>query len=149
MRTGIVIGLIVGVAVGAVALIKSKEKKYAEVQSPETDEEEKKEESSEVKEKIRKTAVKVVNWILTHKDDIEAATLVLGLMSAVINFKNKVNEGRKAVIKKPTKKDPFLKDISTLDGVLNDMIENKITVGHCEDESRGVKFDIVMKGEAA
>lgn len=145
MKSKLIAGLIIGGAAVVVALLaKKKEKKYAEVQSPE--EEEKSEESDEIKAKIAKAATKVVNWILNHKDDIEAATLVISLASACVGFRNKVNEGRKAVSKTP----PFrmAKTKMTVDEVVKDMVQHKIDIGHCETDDN-IKFDIVMKGAAA
>lgn len=101
--TKALIGVLIGGAAAVVAayVIKKKEKKYAEVQSSEKEEveEDDKKETSEIKEKISSAAKKIVEWVLTHKDEIEAATAVLGLASACLNFKNKVVEGRKAVDK--------------------------------------------------
>lgn len=101
--TKALIGVLIGGAAAVVAayVIKKKEKKYAEVQSSEKEEveEDDEKETSEIKEKISSAAKKIVEWVLTHKDEIEAATAVLGLASACLNFKNKVVEGRKAVDK--------------------------------------------------
>lgn len=105
--TKALIGVLIGGAAAVVAayVIKKKEKKYAEVQSSEKEVEEVEEDdekkTSEIKEKISSAAKKIVEWVLTHKDEIEAATAVLGLASACLNFKNKVVEGRKAVDKTP------------------------------------------------
>ena len=115
MKSKVIISLILGGAAVVVASIIKGRKQYAEVKSSEEADKENTE-NNEIKEKIAKAAEKVVAWILSHKNEIEAATLALGLMSAVCNFRNKVNEGRKAVDKTPNKK-------GTLDIVIEDMLK--------------------------
>lgn len=131
--TKALIGVLIGGAAAVVAayVIKKKEKKYAEVQAPENEEEET---SSEIKEKMQAAAKKVVRWILDHKDDIEAATAVLGLASACLSFKNKVVEGRKVVSKTPTRNE--------LKGTKDDL--GKITADQALEHVKKTKNNLLI-----
>lgn len=100
MKNKLLIGALAVVAAAVVAVVINKSKtKYAKVQSSDTEEE--RAEDSEAKKKIAIAAKKMVEWIINHKDYIEAATLVVGLAAKVITLRNKVNEGRNVVNKTP------------------------------------------------
>lgn len=139
MKNKALIGALIGVAAAivAVAISKKNEKKYASVSStPEQETNEVKEDDTDTKKKIAKAAAKMTAWILAHRDDIEAVTLVLSLAAAAFNLKNKVKEGRKAVIKRP--------GYGSLEWIAKDMIKNDITDAEVNWEDKAI-FDIHMK----
>lgn len=94
--------VLLGAAIGAVVYISaiklSKTKVYAEVNPiPEED--------SEVQKKIKDAALKMTNWILEHKDDIQAVTLVITLAAAVIKLSSAVRDYNLSIFRNPD--DPF------------------------------------------
>lgn len=91
MLSTLVKGLIVaGVAVAGVTAITiaTRKKTYAETTSEDFEEEVS--EDPTLKEKIAQAAIKMVNWITENKDRIEAASVVIGLMSACIDLSTKL-----------------------------------------------------------
>ena len=136
MNNKLLIGALVGVATAIVVSVVTRKKKYAEVVAPESEESSSKNDP-DVKKKIASAAAKMTHWILDHKNDIEAVTLVVSLAASVINLKNKVNDGRKAVTKTPT-------DKSTLDWVIQDMLDKDYKSATVDWKNKAL-FDISMR----
>lgn len=93
MLNTLVKGLIaVGVAAVGVGVVvaATRKKKYAETTSDDFEEEIS--EDPTLKEKIAQAAIKMVNWITENKDQLEAASVVIGLMASCMDLASKINE---------------------------------------------------------
>jgi len=144
MKNKILIGALVGLGVMAIGyLLSNKEKNYISVNGEQTSEEDEKEDIT-VKEKIKAAANRMVNWVITHKDHIEAVSLVLGMIAAGIDVSNKVKAGRNAVAKTPKTKGSS--DYLDAEQILQRVRETRHSVVATDD--KGFSFIVMPEGGA-
>lgn len=148
MGKKLLIGMLIGGAIGAVALFAAKkEKNYISVNGEDSSEDEPKEDPT-IKDKIRRAAEKVVAWIMEHKDYFEAASVVLSMVSACYSLKNEVLKGRKVVSKTPTVRDkrPNNEFLSG-DEIIKRVKDTRRSVVATDDN--GFNFIVMPEGGAA
>ncbi len=161
------------------AIEKHVEKKYAEVGTPkrplnETTEDdidipEKKEDVKEkVKEvsanavkEMKKAAMKVVNFVTEHKEEVDSITSIFGLLASIFTLKGAYQKSKMPIpasaispIVKPKTKyydevTGFVGEGPVLD-LINDVLDNgPIRFSNDGDKERDVLCMVVKKGEAA
>ena len=84
---GITIG---GAAIVTVYLLSKKNKTYIDMNQSETEEEVKETKKDVVEKKVKEAGEKMANWILEHKDYIEAGTAVVGFVASLFSLRNAV-----------------------------------------------------------
>lgn len=139
MNKGIIAGVtaVVGVtaAVAGIFFYKKhkKKKKYAEttcrnskkakaktkVEEPE--EAEDFEEEKDFSEKVEETFVNVCEFVVEHEKEIEAVSMILGVVTGIISFRNAIKEG-KAMDDMNAKLDLLLRESSPPDGIFHERI---------------------------
>jgi hypothetical protein len=162
MEKNLLIGITIGgAAVAALYFLKNKKKKYVEVNKEEfEDAEEVKEEKTVVdsaKEKIKEAAVKMVNWIMEHKDQIEAGSAALTFATALVSLRNAIVPKKPKGMVTMNKKeyDDYISEMfyRAKNNILNDFYEEMYAQGgktlNCTDGKRQLIITTNQIGEAA
>lgn len=116
MDKKLIIGLIAGGACAIALYLLKKKKKYATIGGNSEEADDNDRESTD--EKIVKGAEKMVNWILEHKDQIEAVTTGVSFITSLICLKN--------AIRPKHKKGVITLDEKELKAIINDRIEREV-----------------------
>lgn len=162
MEKNLLIGITIGgAAVAALYFLKNKKKKYVEVNKEEfEDAEEVKEEKTVVdsaKEKIKEAAIKMVNWIMEHKDQIEAGSAALTFATALVSLRNAIIPKKPKGMVTMNKKeyDDYISKMfyRAKNNILNDFYEEMYAQGgktlNCTDGKRQLIITTNQIGEAA
>ena len=162
MEKNLLIGITIGgAAVAALYFIKGKKKKYVEVNKEEfEDAEEVKEEKTiadSAKEKIKEAAIKMVNWIMEHKDQIEAGSAALTFVTALVSLRNAIVPKKPKGMVTMNKKecDDYISEMfyRAKNDILNDFYEEMYAQGgktlNCTDGKRQLIITTNQIGEAA
>jgi hypothetical protein len=162
MEKNLLIGITIGgAAVAALYFLKNKKKKYVEVNKEEfEDTEEVKEEKTIVdsaKEKIKEAAIKMVNWIMEHKDQIEAGSAALTFATALVSLRNAIIPKKPKGMVTMNKKecDDYISEMfyRAKNNILNDFYEEMYAQGgktlNCTDGKRQLIITTNQIGEAA
>lgn len=90
------IGAVASVATAVYIVNKKTEKLYADL-TEESAEDEKKEDSdiSKIKAAADKKCTEILAWVITHREQIEAASMILGVAGASLSIINSVREYRR------------------------------------------------------
>lgn len=161
MEKNLLIGITIGgAAVAALYFLKNKKKKYVEVNKEEfEDAEEVKEEKTVIdsaKEKIKEAAVKMVNWIMEHKDQIEAGSAALTFVTALVSLRNAIIPKKPKGMVTMNKKecDDYISEMfyRAKNNILNDFYEEMYAQGgktlNCTDGKRQLIITTNQIGEA-
>ena len=161
MEKNLLIGITIGgAAVAALYFLSNKKKKYVEVNKEEfADEEVVKEEKSVVdtaKDRIKEAAIKMVNWIMEHKEQIEAGSAALTFATALVSLRNAIvpKKPKGMVIMNKKECDDYISEMfyRAKNNILNDFYEEMYAQGgktlNCTDGKRQLIITTNQIGEA-
>lgn len=164
MEKNLLIGITIGgAAVAVLYFLSNKKKKYVEVNKEEFGQdydesiEEEKTITDSAKEKIKEAAIKMVNWIMEHKDQIEAGSAALTFVTALVSLRNAIVPKKPKGMVTMNKKecDDYISEMfyRAKNNILNDFYEEMYAQGgktlNCTDGKRQLIITTNQIGEAA